>query len=365
MKIRYSISKYKNQFKYYLSEINRNRIDKKVHSHFLAKPKVIQLPITHLCNFDCVMCGMHHMISRKDFSAEELKTILSDDLFTEIETIGINGGEPFLKKDLVQCVLAMLEVLPKLRTFNIISNGFFSEKIINTLAEIKEICKPRNVKVNLSLSLDGIGELQDFHRGHVKAYENLESTVRLINENRSNYIDNLNIICTITRYNIYSINEVEIWAKRNNIEVAYNIATVNARIENEDKTEDFSVFSEEQTRMLAQEFFYKKYRDTNSERYYAIYLYLRYHKRFSCCPCDNLEWITLTPDSQIGFCATHSRKLGSGLEKTATEIVQTNLNYLNEIKKEYCSSCSHYMYNLNSDGLRMMHKDMIKNNYLR
>lgn len=365
MNIRNCLGKCKKKCIHSVSELNRLRIDKKNHFRIFTKPKVVQLPITHLCNFDCVMCGMHHMISRKDFSSDELKRILSDELFTEVETIGVNGGEPFLKEDLIQCITVMLEVLPKLTTFNIISNGYFSEKIVSSLAEIKTLCDTRNVKVNLSLSLDGIGELQDFHRGHIKAYDNLENTLHLINENRSNYVDELNIICTITKYNIYNINEVEIWAERNNIDVAYNIATVNVRIENEDRLNDFSVFSEEQTRMLAQEFFYKKYSETKSERYYAIYLYLRYQKRYSYCPCDNLEWITLTPDSQIGFCATHSKKLGSGLHESAEEIVKKNLGHLKEIKRDYCSHCSHYIYNLNEDGLRMMHNDMIKNSYLR
>lgn len=365
MNLRYYLSKYKNNFKYFVSVLMRKRLDRKHHSSINIKPKVIQLPITHLCNFDCIMCGMHHMISRKDFSSEELKKILSNELFSDIKVIGINGGEPFLKKDLIQCFIVMVETCPKLKTFNIISNGYFSEKIVGSLETIKSLCEPNNIKVNLSLSLDGIGNLQDFHRGHEKAYDHLEKTLYLINENRSKYVDALNIICTITKYNIYNINEVEIWAKKNKIDVAYNIATVNERIENEDRLQGFSVFSDEQARMLAQEFFYKKYKEDNNERYYAIFLYLKTGKRYAYCPCDSLEWITLTPDSQIGFCATHSKKLGSALYNSANEIVQNNLDYLDELKYDFCENCSHYMYSLNSEGLKKMYMDRMKNNFFR
>lgn len=64
----------------------------------------IQLPITFKCNFDCVMCGMRNLISQEDFSSEELSQIISDKLFQNVTGIGLNGGEPFLKKDLVECV---------------------------------------------------------------------------------------------------------------------------------------------------------------------------------------------------------------------------------------------------------------------
>ena len=90
--------------------------------HVLEFPSTIQLPITHLCNFDCVMCGMHHMAGRKDFTASELRTILQDKLFREVSGIGVNGGEPFLKNDLTECITAMAQTLPKLLAFSFISN---------------------------------------------------------------------------------------------------------------------------------------------------------------------------------------------------------------------------------------------------
>ena len=48
----------------------------------LEYPLTIQLPITYLCNYDCVMCGMHHMTRYRDFTAEELGGILKDKLFS-------------------------------------------------------------------------------------------------------------------------------------------------------------------------------------------------------------------------------------------------------------------------------------------
>ena len=331
----------------------------------LQYPSVIQLPITYLCNFDCVMCGMHHMIKRKDFTATELRTILSDKLFSKVKSVGVNGGEPFLKKDLVDCIQVMADVLPELNEINFISNGFFTDRIVTDLKKIKSICEERNIRVHISFSVDGIDDMQDFHRGKKKAFENVDKTIKKIYENSNQYIDSMNVICTITKYNIYRINEVEAWAKKVGIDVAYNIATVNVRIENEDRVEDFSIFSDEEARMLAQEFFYYKYLETDSERFFAIFLFCKEKRRFSDCPCMYNEWITLTPDTQIGFCATHSKNLGSALTNSAYKIVSENQEYLVQLKSEFCSTCSHYMYSLNTEGYRIYLNDKFSNKFMK
>jgi len=328
-------------------------------------PNTIQLPITHLCNFDCVMCGMHHMINRTDFSIDELKKILSDKLFSKIEAVGVNGGEPFLRKDIVECFKMMSETLPYLKDFYVISNGYFTSKILSSLKEIKKTCNQKGIKLNISFSVDGIYDMQDFHRGHADAFKNVNNTIDSILSNKSAYVDNLNIICTITKHNIYRINEVDIWARSKGIDVAYNIATVNERIENLDREESFSIFSDEHARMMAQEFFYQKYRETNSKRYFAIFLFLKTGKRYDTCPCMFNEWVTVTPDSQVAFCATHSKSLGSGLYESPYSLVHNNQTYLKQLIAEHCYNCSHYMYNLNADGLKEYLKDRFNNEFMR
>lgn len=367
MYLKYYLSKNKNRIKYAINVFRRKMHDTLYYGtkQKVIKPKVIQLPITHLCNFDCVMCGVPNSILKEDFSAEELRRILSDELFSDVETVGINGGEPFLRKDLIECIDTIIASLPQLSDFYIITNGYHTDKILTSLKIIKDKCKEKKIVVHLSLSLDGIGEIQDFHRGHKGAYDHLEKTYQRIVSDIDKYVDDINIICTITRYNVYYLNDVENWSTARGVEVAYNIATINSRIDNQEKLKKFSIFEDEQARMLTQEFFYKKYMETGSEKYYALFLYVRTQKRYSNCPCMNLEWITLTPDSQIGFCATHSKKLGSALEKSACSIVNENISHLEEIREDFCNTCSHYIYSLNSEGLKKMYEDKMRNHYIR
>ena len=359
--MRYTLSKIKYDIVTRLRLIRRKARKKAV----LEYPLTIQLPITYLCNFDCVMCGMHHMTRYKDFTADELDAILSDKLFSKVEAVGVNGGEPFLKPDILECFRKMIEQLPNLKNFYIISNGYFTERITRSLKEIKKMCEPKGIKVNISFSVDGIADMQDFHRGKKGAFEHIEKTIETIKSAQELYADFMNLTCTITKHNIERINEVEVWAEKTGVSVAYNIATVNVRIENEDRVNDFSLMADEHARMLAMEFFHKKYMETAEEKYYVLYLYLRDGKRYADCPCMYNEWITLTPNAQMGFCATHSKELGSALEKSAYEIIQENISHLDEIKKNYCNGCSHYTSMLNAEGYQILREEMRKNYYMR
>lgn len=323
-------------------------------------PKVIQMPITYKCNFDCVMCGMKNLIKNRDFDYKELEKILKDKLFSQITTVGINGGEPFLKEDLVECIRVMIDTLPLLKEFYFISNGFFTEKILKELEIIKSICEKSHKKIYLSISIDGINDMHDFHRGREKAFKNAERTIHEIRKNEKKYVDDLNAICTITKYNIARINELVVWAEKENIEVEYNIATPNKRIDNFNKVQDFYVFSDEHSRMLATEFFYGLYKKTGQERYFSAYLSLRYNKRFSVCPYQHKEWITLTPDGDVSFCTSYSDSIGSAVTNSAYDLFVKYGDKVHREVKKYCNECIHNHDNLNVEGKKLLIEDKIK-----
>lgn len=323
------------------------------------KPRELQLPITYKCNFDCVMCGMRSLIHKEDFTSNELDQILKNKLFQKIESVGVNGGEPFLKKNLEEYIEVIVRNLPKLKNIYIITNGYFTKIILTKLPIIKKICNDRGVCLNISISVDGIGTLQDRHRGNINASKTTFSTIDQILENRKIYCDHINIITTITKENIYNINEVEVWAQERKIEVSYNIATIHKRINNEYKYDDFSIFTDEHAKLLTQEFFYSKFLETKSQKYFGIYLYIKDGKRYSPCVYQK-NGVTLTPNSEILYCATFSDELGNSLQKDPSELYFKNNKYRKQLKCERCFSCSHYIYTLSGKGYRKYCKELKK-----
>lgn len=325
-------------------------------------PEVIQLPITYKCNFDCVMCGMKQLISKNDFSASQLSQIINDKAYKKIKVVGVNGGEPFLKNDLCDCIIVLIKNLHKLNCINIITNGYFSDKILSELVKIKRICSTRNVKLLLTISLDGIAELQDFHRGKTGSFKKLVNLLDLLLKNPNKYYDSIDFNCTITRYNIFNINEVIVFAENYGIPVSYDIAAPNKRIQNDDKINDFYIFNDELARKVAMEFFYMLFKKTGQKKYFALFLFLRDKKRYDDCPCRTNKWITITPDSNISFCASHSDLLDSGINRSTYNILKSNKKYLKSLWKS-CPTCSTYIYSLNYEGQKELELDLQKERF--
>lgn len=325
----------------------------------VRKPKILQLPITFKCNFNCIMCGMSKMNQKSDFTVEQLSEILKNPLFQEIESVGINGGEPFINKDLNNYVSTVISNLPKLKSVYLISNGYFTNNITKQLKIIKTLCLEKNIALVISFSLDGIGELHDNLRGKSGAFENLVYTCKEILKNREKYCDSLGLICTITKHNIYNINEVEIWAKNMRIPISYNIATVHKRVFNEELYNNFSIFSNEHTRYLTVEFFYSKFRETQSPTYFAQYYYALNKERISTCSFQ-YDGITLMPDSNIAYCATYSEIIGNALSQDANDLYFKGDIYRQKLVKDQCKTCSHYVGILTPKGSLAFNKELLR-----
>ncbi len=326
----------------------------------LSYPKTLQLPITNACNLDCVMCNIHAN-ERKVIPLETVeKQIVCADVLKEIQSVGINGGEPFLLHNIEEYVKCIL-MLPSIQNIFIISNGVLTDRILEKAKLIKTLCAEKGVKFTLSFSLDGIGEKHDEVRNRKGTYEALMKTVTAIRANLQEYSDSLNFICTISKYNVEHLGELDFWAKKEGITINYNIATIHQRLKNDNKYEDFSILNDRRASLLAAEFFYKKFQETNLAKYYALFLYLYDTKNIRCGACQYLHSaITLTPEGDVCYCATHSKVLGNIFQQDISEIYFNNVAYNKELEKKYCKNCSHYIVDTNMEGDRKIMKERLK-----
>lgn len=166
----------------------------------------------------------------------------------------------------------------------------------------------------------------------------------MIQEDKKKYCDELNVICTISKVNAFNLNEIDEFARVEKWNITYNIATEHERLNNHNKMELFDLFSNQKAKMVAQEFLYKKFVQTKSEYYYALFVYLKSDGKIRVCSCPYLKsGITITPEGDICFCATHSKTIGNVRTDDIYEVYFGNEEYNEEIKEKYCKSCSHYM----------------------
>lgn len=112
----------------------------------------------------------------KELTLKDYETFFSknDYWLSDLRHIGIAGGEPFLRPDLIDLVRAIRQILPKV-SVGLQTNGLFPEKISQALEEIIKFYP----QITLGVSLDGVGKTHDAVRGIKGAYEQVLKTIDL------------------------------------------------------------------------------------------------------------------------------------------------------------------------------------------
>lgn len=136
-------------------------------------PSLLIFSVTDRCNFSCRGC--YHKAQRKT-SQEELSTGQMTKIIKEAEDLGISvmllaGGEPFLRKDLLDITERFSKII-----FFIFTNG----SIISDL-EIERLKKQPNVI--LIFSLEGGKNITDERRGE-GAYEKVMGKIKIAKNNK-------------------------------------------------------------------------------------------------------------------------------------------------------------------------------------
>jgi MoaA/NifB/PqqE/SkfB family radical SAM enzyme len=147
------------------------------------KPKWITVMTTELCNSRCTMCNIwQNKKTHEPLSPEEIKKTLGDPLFKDVDLVLNTGGESTTRADLKEFLMAEHEALPK-ATIVLGTNSLLPERAYNAVKYLLE----HNVRVDVGLSVDGIGELLDKIRGVPGNFEKLDWLLHKLVELRQIY----------------------------------------------------------------------------------------------------------------------------------------------------------------------------------
>lgn len=314
-------------------------------------PRVLQFPITGRCNSKCGTCSVPELAPDIDMTVERVREIMQNDLFRKLSSIGINGGEPSLVKEL-PAIINELFTLPKLKSIHMITNGMLTERILEITREINESCNAHGVCFNLSISLDGIDEVYWACRG-VSSFTKTMDTIMHIIEAPGVYCSAFSTGCTVSKYNVDHLAANAAYCKEHSIPIFYRLAVPNRRIYNLGYSDDFSVLTDDSDRRTAMEFFFGKVVDRGDRdwkqkfTYYAIFKYLegKGHVRLADC---FWKWRDATVDElgNIYYCATESKAIGELDSSNAKDIFYSkeNLAYRKELIEKSCQDCIHYAF---------------------
>jgi MoaA/NifB/PqqE/SkfB family radical SAM enzyme len=150
-------------------------------SYFSGRPSYLIFFITAVCNARCKHCFYWAEIesanARLELRLEEIVKIARS--LKPLIYLSIGGGEPFLRPDLTQVVEAYYEN-SSLQYLNIVTNGFYTERVLKTVEALLLSC-PR-LKIKIQVSIDDFEKAHDEYRAVPGIYRKALETIRQLSE---------------------------------------------------------------------------------------------------------------------------------------------------------------------------------------
>ncbi len=140
------------------------------------QPTFLIYQVTTACNSRCRMCGIWKTKPENELLLREFEHLLGHPFMSRIKWVNLTGGEPFIRKDLVQLVKALKDRCPELELVAIPTNGFLTRKVLETVQELLEL-PGQKILVNVNVSIDAIGPKHDELRRTPGAYEKAIATL--------------------------------------------------------------------------------------------------------------------------------------------------------------------------------------------
>lgn len=167
--------------------------------------------LTHKCNSKCKTCFIWKMYEEDpQLEKEELKTWEFGEIFRSIGKnifwITLGGGEPFLRKDLVE-ICELIDTFCSPFILHLLSNATLPKIITKKFKAILEKCNFPHLKINLSL--DGIGKKHDEIRGMKGNFKKFLLTYQKLKKLQSEFGKfKIGIHTVISSYNINLFDEI-------------------------------------------------------------------------------------------------------------------------------------------------------------
>ncbi|PZV08247.1 MAG: radical SAM protein [Leptolyngbya sp.] len=305
-------------------------------------PTTLNLLVNDVCNSKCQMCLIWKNKPDREFLPVELESILSDSLFKRLEYVGVSGGEPTLRKDLVKIFEILCQKTPKLKGLGIITNGILHDVVKDRILSCSRICEEHAIPFNVMVSIDGVGAVHDVVRGRPG---NFESSIKLLEFFAQETHIPTSFGCTITKENVFQVDELLDYAKEKNIYGRFRIAEFIERLYNTQQTDYIRAFDDLEAYHLGL-LFHRLEKDfevskTHQKTYSNIRKMVAEGKPRSIgCPYQS-ESVVITSRGDLLYCSPKSPILGNTLTSSASSIYYSNLKIRDKIKAEDCQTCIH------------------------
>jgi polysaccharide pyruvyl transferase WcaK-like protein/MoaA/NifB/PqqE/SkfB family radical SAM enzyme len=308
----------------------------------LEKPIVIQFPVIDICNSQCQMCRIWENKKSNDISPEQLRIGLRKSLFSEVTAVGLNGGEPTLRKDLALLASVLYEELPKLRSISLITNAYNFQEVIQRIGEVGEVVLANGGHFDVMVSLDGYREVHDRVRGKPGNFDRAQKVIDYASS--SPLVNNVRIGCTIIKENVYGLADLFEFCQARGVYIKYRLGIPHQRLYTQNLNEPYALTFEEKyhiTEFL--EGLIAHYEPSEHQKFfYRSLIDQILHNAPRKAGCDwQHRGATITSKGELLYCAVQSKVLGKITDQDAERAYFGNENHLNDIIHNHCDKCTH------------------------
>ena len=148
------------------------------------RPMTAGFSITDNCNSRCITCTQWKQKSHNELTTEEVNEILIQLKKMGIRSVGFDGGEPLLRKDLPEIIKKASDL--NFKNIHVVTNGLLLTK------ERAESLLENGLR-GISISIDGTGDTHDFCRGITGSYGRSIKALKMLTELRESKYPCLNI----------------------------------------------------------------------------------------------------------------------------------------------------------------------------
>jgi MoaA/NifB/PqqE/SkfB family radical SAM enzyme len=308
-------------------------------------PSVLIFHCTFVCDARCEMCSNWKRGDRKgDLTLAEIEQAFSSGLWAHVENASLSGGEPTTRNDMVDICRLMMEKFPRLRKLTINTTGLTPHRAIPMLTEVVKEANKRGVIFSTRVSIDGVGDMHNAVRNVKRGFDKAYQTITAMKELQKTHAFNFGISTTIFSQNLDDADNIREWAKRENLDIVFNMVRVtDAMLGNSDVADKIRPMGEEEKRM--RQFFLDRVREDpllDGQNYiymhYSDMIANGYH-RLAPCPFQT-QGVMLNPDGGLYYCE-NSDAIGNVREEDPETIYfrAAALGHRDEVRDNKCPTC--------------------------
>jgi MoaA/NifB/PqqE/SkfB family radical SAM enzyme len=155
-------------------------------------------------------------------SKNEWLALLSRDLFSDLLELDITGGEPFLRRDLVDLVKAICQLkqtrLKALKSVAITTNGFLTDQVVEGSRQILAQARKEQIDVVMVCALDAVGELHDTIRRYPGGWDSVNRTIQGLKKLKAHFPNLfIGLKTTILPLNVDQLDSISQYAQRHQL----------------------------------------------------------------------------------------------------------------------------------------------------